>query len=337
MNTQPIPLGELLNHPFQIHIPDMAGKEWADFLADVLARGVQDPIRVSNRTGAWVVVDGHQRLRAAKELGYTHLVALPQSFADEGEEVEYIAGSSRYRRNLTDAQRVRIARAQEEYFAEVGKEAQRAAGGDKLSEDRPLAPNLGQAVPPRHARSTDAKAAESVGLKRETYRKGKKIIEDAPAQVVKDWEAGGLSTDAAHQLTTAPKHIVKVLLDAKLTTPEAQLVLKDPVMRARVESGEVTPRVAADSLTALRKAHEKHLKDSGQKSLSLLVSVLTKLTDLSDAIIEDALRVGYDDDLRDFLERSENRLAVLRAGLEDRAGHHTGDFKTITVEVKAVA
>ena len=126
MNTQPIPISELLSHPFQIHIPDMAGKEWTDFLADVLARGVQDPIRVSNRTGAWVVVDGHQRLRAARECGYTHLTALVQAFADEGEEVTYIAGCFNFHRNSTDAQKTRVAMAEEEYFAKLNAVIMRA-------------------------------------------------------------------------------------------------------------------------------------------------------------------------------------------------------------------
>jgi len=157
MNTQPIPLGELLSHPFQIHIPDMAGKEWTDFLADVLARGVQDPIRVSNRTGAWVVVDGHQRLRAARECGYTHLTALVQTFADAGEEVEYIAGSSRYRRNLTEIQRVRIGVAREEYFAELNAVVMRAG----VAANPP--PNLAEgSKPSKESRESAAKAAESV-------------------------------------------------------------------------------------------------------------------------------------------------------------------------------
>ena len=317
MNTQPIPLGELLSHPFQIHIPDMAGKEWTDFKADVLTRGVQDPIRVSNRTGSWVVVDGHQRLRAAKELGYTHLVALPQSFTDEGEEVEYIAGSSRYRRNLTDAQRVRIARAQEEYFAVLN--AANVGGRPRESGKEPP-PNLGEvSKPSSKSRESVTKAAESVGLKRETYRKGKKIIEDAPAQVIKDWEAGDLSTDAAYQITKAPKDIQDIMHADGLTSPEMALILKNPEVRARVQAGEVRARVAADRLKAHKKAIDDQLRSSGKTALFALTKVLDKFlafseTDLSDAAFGDRETVN----LPDYLDKTAAQLMRLSLCVQGR-------------------
>lgn len=137
MNSVEIIALELLKpHPFQVHIPDLVGTEWNEFLRDIRARGVQDPIRVSRRTGAWVVVDGHQRLRAAQESGYTHLSALEQTFDSEGEEVQYIAGSSRYRRNLTDAQKVGIARAQERFFTELNAQVRAEAPQNALREKR---------------------------------------------------------------------------------------------------------------------------------------------------------------------------------------------------------
>lgn len=312
MNTQPIPISELLSHPFQIHIPDMAGKEWTDFLADVLTRGVQDPIRVSNRTGAWVVVDGHQRLRAARECGYTHLTALVQAFADEGEEVSYIAGCFNFHRNSTDAQKTRVAMAEEEYFAIAAKEAQRAAGGDKLSEDRPLTQKIVQAVPPRQNRTSSAKAAESVGLNRETYRQGKKILEGAPAQVKADWEAGKVSTGTAYQITKAPKDIQDIMRADNLTSPEMGLILKNPEIRAKVLAGDLRAREAADRLKAHKKAIDDQLRSSGKTALFALTKVLDKFLAFSEADLRDATFGDREmGNLPDYLDKAAAQLMRL--------------------------
>jgi|GEM_PF-6021360 len=311
MNTQLIPLGELLSHPFQIHIPDMAGKEWTDFKADILTRGVQDPIRVSSRTGSWVVVDGHQRLRAARESGYTHLTALVQAFADEGEEVSYIAGCFNFHRNSTDAQKTRVAMAQEEYFAVAAKEAQRESGRYDRSGGEQVCPNLGK--PEKEApKRTDADVAESVGLKRETYRKGKKVLKEGSEQVKADWEKGKVSTDAAYQITKAPKDIQDIMHADGLTSPEMALILKNPEVRARVEAGEVRARVAADRLKAHKKAIDDQLRSSGKKALFALTGVLDKFlafseADLSDAAFGDRETVN----LPDYLDKAAAQLMRL--------------------------
>lgn len=317
MNTQDIPIGELIAHPFQIHIPDMVGKEWTDFKADILERGVQDPLRVSNRTGSWVVVDGHQRLRAARQAGYTHLTALVQAFADGGEEVEYIAGSSRYRRNLTDAQRVRIGVAQEEYFAEFAKEAHRANGGDKRSEEAISAtPNLGEPIEPRQNRTSLARASKAVGMKPETYRKGKKVIKEGSEQVKDDWEQGKVSTNAAYQITQAPKDIQDIMHADGLTSPEMAMVLKDPVMRAKVQAGEVRARVAADRLTAIKKAIDDELKNSGKKALFAVTAALDKFLNFSEEDFRDAAFADRDSsNLPDYLEKTAQQLLSLRAAV----------------------
>jgi len=310
MNTQPIPLGELLSHPFQIHIPDMAGKEWTDFLADVLARGVQDPIRVSNRTGAWVVVDGHQRLRAARECGYTRLTALVQAFADESEEVEYIAGSSRYRRNLTEIQRVRIGVAREEYFAELN--AANVGGRPRESGEEPP-PNLGEVSKPSpKARESSTKAAESVGLKRENYRKGKKVLEDGSTQVKTDWEEGKVSTDTAYQITQAPKDIQDIMHADGLTSPEMAMILKNPEIRAKVQAGTIRAREAADRLKAHKKAIDDHLRSSGKTALFKLTAVLDKFLAFSEADLRDATFGDREmGNLPDYLDKAAAQLMRL--------------------------
>ena len=173
-------LGDLESHPWQVNIPDMAGREWAEFFADVQARGVVEPIRVSLRTGRPVVVDGHQRTRAAQQFGLTSIQAIVQDFDSEAEEVTYLSGAARFRRNLTDAQRVTLARAREAYFKPLAAERK---GGRPGAEKPPL--NLGEVSEVQqnpHERESGAQAAQAVGLKPEKYRQGKVIQDEAPGR-----------------------------------------------------------------------------------------------------------------------------------------------------------
>ena len=121
-------LGELKTHPWQRNVPNIEGGDWTAFVADIRERGIKEPIRVSLRTGAPVIVDGHQRLRAAYEVGFKSIDALTESFADEGEEITFLAGAARYRRHLTDPQRYAIAKAYREFFKPQAQEAKRDAG-----------------------------------------------------------------------------------------------------------------------------------------------------------------------------------------------------------------
>ncbi len=122
---------ELKTHPWQRNIPDIEGGDWTAFVTDVRNRGIREPIRVSLRTGEPVVVDGHQRVRAAQEIGYPTLEAIADNFAAEAEEITFLAGAARFRRHLTDRQRGEIARAYREFFKPQADENLKQGGRPK--------------------------------------------------------------------------------------------------------------------------------------------------------------------------------------------------------------
>lgn len=108
MTPVQVPVESLLPHPkhdeMQEKLPAMQGKRWDKFLNDISERGILSPVLASKRTGENVIVDGHQRVHAALELG---LETIPVVFGTFGSDVdEYVAhvAANTHRRHLNTAQ-----------------------------------------------------------------------------------------------------------------------------------------------------------------------------------------------------------------------------------------
>lgn len=69
-----------------------------------------------------VVVDGHTRLAAAKQLGYTTVPVVPRSFADEEEALQHTISAQRVRRSLSQAELMKCVSLMQEKLAERKKE-----------------------------------------------------------------------------------------------------------------------------------------------------------------------------------------------------------------------
>src|SRR4051794_2769075 len=92
------------SHPQAALVPAMGEPEYAAFRDDIEVRDIQVPIEI---TAAGVVVDGHQRLRAAIELG---LKQVPVRVIEPAEgPVEYMLSAAIQRRDLTKTQRAILA------------------------------------------------------------------------------------------------------------------------------------------------------------------------------------------------------------------------------------
>jgi N6-adenosine-specific RNA methylase IME4 len=114
--------GELRLHPRAGLVPAMDAKEFAAFRADIEQRGLLVPIEI---TSAGVVLDGRERLRAARELGLTRVpvrVVAPQ------DEFDYMLRAAIQRRQLSASQRAALVVELQQYrqLAAQGRERQRA-------------------------------------------------------------------------------------------------------------------------------------------------------------------------------------------------------------------
>jgi N6-adenosine-specific RNA methylase IME4/ParB-like chromosome segregation protein Spo0J len=113
---------ELRPHPQAARLPAMEEREYRAFLADVAERGLTTPLAV---TQAGIVLDGHQQLRAALEVGLTQV---PVRIVAPEDELAYMLKASLRRRNLTPSQRAALALELVDYESRLahGKERQRA-------------------------------------------------------------------------------------------------------------------------------------------------------------------------------------------------------------------
>ena len=91
-------------HPATSLVPKMNEEEWKEFLEDVRERGIVTPIEVLSDGS---VVDGVHRVRAAKEVGISHV---PARIINPKEDIEeYILKAAILRRHLNDDQRATLA------------------------------------------------------------------------------------------------------------------------------------------------------------------------------------------------------------------------------------
>lgn len=79
----------------------LTGAEWDEFVKDIEAKGIQQPLVVAVRQNGFVVVDGHQRLRAGTELELARLPCLVQTFDGEPDEVRHLVMNNVRRRQLS--------------------------------------------------------------------------------------------------------------------------------------------------------------------------------------------------------------------------------------------
>jgi len=89
---------ELAPHPEADRIPVMAEPEFEAFRADVAERGLLEPIEI---TAEGIVLDGRQRLRAARELGLENIPVRVLSVEDE---LEHMLRAALLRRHLRPSQ-----------------------------------------------------------------------------------------------------------------------------------------------------------------------------------------------------------------------------------------
>lgn len=136
-----------------------------------------------------IVVDGHTRLEAARLVGLQDIPVVERNFQDEDAAVEYAIRCQRERRNLTDADIIRLV---EEL------DARRQRGGDHTSEK---AKASSEAIAPA-GKSAD-ETARIIGTSRAKVEKVRAIQAKAAPKVKAAVEAGQTSINKAYKTTKA--------------------------------------------------------------------------------------------------------------------------------------
>ena len=79
-------VSELKSHPLNDYFfDDMIGQKWIEFLESIKTSGVIEPIVVTIINGEIIVVSGHQRVRACRELGIEEIMVEVRVYDNEDE------------------------------------------------------------------------------------------------------------------------------------------------------------------------------------------------------------------------------------------------------------
>ena len=113
---------------------DLDNAAYEGLKAEIISDGIRDPLVIWNPDNNHILVDGHNRLRVAKEL---NMMAVPVSykvFKDKADAAAWIVSHQSARRNLTDWQKYKAAEVFQKIVREQAEANHRANGGDKVSE-----------------------------------------------------------------------------------------------------------------------------------------------------------------------------------------------------------
>ena len=114
-------ISELKPHPHRELIPPMSPEDYANLLEDVKRNGILQPIDITPDN---VILDGHQRVKVARELGIEEVeVRIPELVGID--EDEYLISVTMNRRHLTEGQKAVLAN---EYRKILSKKRQSEAG-----------------------------------------------------------------------------------------------------------------------------------------------------------------------------------------------------------------
>jgi protein gp37 len=119
---------ELEIHPAALIMPPMEDEEFSKFKEDILGNGLIEPLVLFQGK----ILDGRNRYRACREL---EIDVWARKWEGGMDPVEYVASKNIHRRHLTKGQLADCAAKAIDYHVQEAKERQKAAGGDKKSEE----------------------------------------------------------------------------------------------------------------------------------------------------------------------------------------------------------
>lgn len=195
---QEILVSELKPHPMNdYYFDDMEGQKWKKFLSSITVRmkrgqnGIIEPIVITQDK---VIVSGHQRVRACKELGIESVIAEVRIYDNEDEVVQDLIETNIRQRGTIGDDEIKIGRRikklEELYGIQHG-----GNHGNQHTGGKPNNVGFGNNIP-----HTQEELAKMMGIDNmESYRQAKKL-ESLPQEIKDLVEAGNISASTASRL-----------------------------------------------------------------------------------------------------------------------------------------
>jgi N6-adenosine-specific RNA methylase IME4 len=165
-------------------LPPLPAAELRALVEDVRVRGIAVPLEV---TAVGIVVDGHLRLRAARELG---LEAVPVRVVDPADPFEHMLALALLRRHLSVSQKAALAVERADYLADRDRATERKRANLKNQAGRVDVADL-----PHRGRTRD-QAAKWAGISARTIQKAATVKTADPA-LFEQIKAGRVKADQA--------------------------------------------------------------------------------------------------------------------------------------------
>lgn len=182
--------------------PLIEGQAYQDLMADVLRHGVREPVWLYEGQ----VLDGRNRYRAAQAMG----VECPFREYEGQDATAFVVSINLHRRHLTESQR-----------ALVAAKLANLENGQKASSANLQSTAISQ-----------ADAAEMLNVSTRTVASAKKIIDEAPQEVVQAVERGAMSVSLASKVAALPDADKAEIAASPVETIKE--VAQDVVKRAHV-------------------------------------------------------------------------------------------------------
>lgn len=194
---------ELKPHPRNSEFfDDMSGDKWKEFLESIKTSGVIEPIVITQDK---VIVSGHQRVRACKELGITEIMTEMRSYDSEDKIIKDLLETNVRQRGNIGGSSVKLGRRIRELERIYGIRN----GGDRSSSTN------GGSV-------TQEDLLKQLGIDKESYRRAKSLT-TLPPEIQDLIEQGNISPSTASRLIaklspTEQEELIKSLPAAKRLT-----------------------------------------------------------------------------------------------------------------------
>ena len=173
---------ELIPHPRNSEFfDDMSGDKWKEFLESIKTSGVIEPIVITQDK---VIVSGHQRVRACKELGITEIMTEVKVYDDEDAILKDLLETNIRQRGTIGGSEVKLGRRI--------KEMERIYG---IRNGRPSKTSNNVGV----KNITQEDLLNQLGLNKETYRQAKSLS-TLPPEIQELVEQGKISASTGSRL-----------------------------------------------------------------------------------------------------------------------------------------
>jgi 16S rRNA G966 N2-methylase RsmD len=178
-----------INKEFQDLIPPLTTQEYSQLKDSIADNGQRIPIIVSNRTGQFVIVDGHHRYKIAQELEREPRYEV-RHFESEAEEIQFISDCNIEGRNLNAFQRAATVLKVKDKLTEIAKRNSQA----NLRQSQEELLSTVKCLTVGRVNENLGKQAKS---SHETIRKVERIMKEAPQHIIDKAMRGTYSVNKA--------------------------------------------------------------------------------------------------------------------------------------------